>query len=165
MTHPHIHLAPEVRWGLKAATRDLIRRSGGGRRAEEITGVSDTQLSRYADPDGDGLIGLAATILLERDTGRPIVTEFLASLAGYRLVPIEGGTPNTEPASAVFAGVVAEVGDLLETTSAALVDGAVSENEARSIATDAAAARDAIDDLTRTVARRDLRVVPRHGGR
>lgn len=165
MANPHHHLAPDVRWGLKAATRDLIRRCGGARRAEAITGVSDTHLSRCGDPDSDSVIGLAAVVLLEADAGRPAVTEFMAGLSGFRLVPVDSPSAQPETMPSAFAEVVAETGDLLETTSAALVDGSVSENEARGIATDASQARDAIDDLTRTVACTDLRLVPRHGGR
>ncbi len=154
----------ETLWSLKAAIRDLISRAGKLHRSEEITGLSTSHLQRCGDPDADCTLNLPAVILLERDTGKPIVTDLLASLSGYRLVPIDGGPTIAAPVPAAFAAAVEETSDLMTTTAAALVDRRVSETEARNIAADATDARDAIDGLTRSVACNDLRIVPRPGG-
>jgi hypothetical protein len=160
MASSHVPLPDRVRWQIKAATRGLVDRAGGYRRAEEITGVSDTHLQRCGDTEHDGLIGLAAVIHLERDVGRPLVTELLASLAGYRLVRADR-PPEHAPVPVAFSSALEETSALMTEAAAALADGHVSEHEARSIAAAADKARASIDDLSHSVAVPELRVVSR----
>jgi hypothetical protein len=148
----------EVRWLLSAATRDLVTRAGRLERAAVTCGLSTSHLQRCCDPDSDSILPVVAAILLEQDTGKPIVTELLASLAGYRLVPIDGAPVAAAPVADAFAGTVREVGDVLTTTSSAIADGVVTETEARHIANAIGGAKVQLDGLSRALASHGSRV-------
>jgi hypothetical protein len=149
-------------WTVKGLTRDLVDRAGKIERAAAKVGLSPSHLQRCGDPDVESTLNLPAVILLERDTGRPLVTEYLALLAGFRLVPLDA-KPGATGVAEAFTGAVGEVSELLATTAGAISDDVVTEREKRSIAEAGTDARDAIDGLTRAVASSPVRLVPRRG--
>lgn len=88
-------LSQPVTFRLKAAFRDLIASAGGLERAATITGYGKSSLHRWASPEHPDLMPIIAVLLLEADTGQPLVTAAQAALQGYALVRLDtaGGTP------------------------------------------------------------------------
>jgi len=98
MTDDFNTLSDERGAKLKAATRKLVTAAGGIESAAQVTRVKAASLSLYGLIHKDQFIPVDAVSDLERDIGMPLVTRVLAELAGYDLVPRQGGaTTNRAP--------------------------------------------------------------------
>lgn len=72
---------------LKAAMEDLVKKAGGIERAAELCGYSKSTVHRWASREHPELMPLPAIILLEDDTGDPIVTRAMCAVRGLNTVP------------------------------------------------------------------------------
>ncbi|ALG75081.1 hypothetical protein VY88_26495 [Azospirillum thiophilum] len=126
---PYKHRRPG---SLKAAVADLIEHCGGLQRAAEVARVSRSQLFRYSnDSEEDANCHMPADIAaaLERYSGQPAVTEWLAVEAGCTLLAV-----TVEPAAEAIPKNVAEIAQhaskLFAEFAAAYSDGAIDAGEA-----------------------------------
>jgi hypothetical protein len=76
---------------LKQAVRRLVRAVGGQVAAARITGVSRSQIQRYAAPNQTDDIGIGAVLALERAAKDMIVTGMLAQLQGAAVLSLPHG--------------------------------------------------------------------------
>lgn len=118
---------------LKAAVTDLIDHCGGLPRAAEIARVSRSQLFRYGnDSEDDANTHMPADIVaaLERYTGRPVVTEWLAAEASCTLLPIQVAPVEDDTIPQDVAGIAAQTSRLCSEFAAAYADGKIDAAEA-----------------------------------
>lgn len=141
----------DLRFVLKAATRDLVKRCGGLVRAGAIAGIGKSQLARYGSPDAPDIIDVWRAVLLERECGSPLVTREMAGAGGRGLTDPDGGDG---PDGLRAAGLDAAVAMARATTTyaTAVADETVTPTEAAEIARDYGAAIDALDAVRRQVA-------------
>ena len=132
---------------VKAATRDLIRHAGGLVRAGELTGFGKSTIGRWGQTDQPDTIPISAVLILERETGTAFVTAIMAGVNGRTV------TERAEAAPADLMQAVAraakEGADVLSATAAAMADGVITPNEARTIERETDEAREAYTDLQR----------------
>jgi hypothetical protein len=107
---------------LKQATAELVDAVGGGYRAGDLAGVSQTQIVRYtidSEEFADTTIPAGRLRLLELAAREPVVTRFLAAEQGYLLLrmPEDGDGGMLAERSARIA---AQVGRLFEDIARAL---------------------------------------------
>ncbi len=110
---------------LKQATRHLVKACGGLEAAAAITRVGHSELSRYYDPREKLHIPADIVADLERDCGRPILTQTLANLIGFELVQmptIAGGQDDCHHWSALLALLGEETAALLQNLAKGLAD-------------------------------------------
>jgi hypothetical protein len=81
---------------IKAATRDLIRASGGIERAAALTSYSKSDVGRWNIATDPQIVPLAAALALEAECGLPLITSVMAELNGRRLTD---GTETGEASS------------------------------------------------------------------
>jgi len=129
-------LTPDIiRHRIKGATRDLIRLCGGIERCAELTGYSDTQVSRWQGPGETATIPLPAVVVLEADCGLPTVTAAMAALNGRTVAtPERPGEAMRRSILANFACVTAKSAAVQAAVSDALADRVVTPAEAEVIA-------------------------------
>jgi hypothetical protein len=86
-------------FGLKAALRRLVDCHGGVENAQYTVRVDKSNLCRAGDVNTDHYAAIDVIADLELDIGKPVVTEYLASALGYKLVPVtrERHTPKRLP--------------------------------------------------------------------
>lgn len=89
---PTVRQLPERDYlGLKKRWRELVKLCGGPADAVRLTRGSESRVSEAGAPDKmDRFPALDQIADLEADCGKPVVTEMLADLLGYNLVPREG---------------------------------------------------------------------------
>lgn len=128
---------PAERAELKASTRRALELASQAKFVL-VTRVDEGALSKYkgaAYPDA--FMPIDVVLDLERDLGAPLITEALAALQGYRLVPIDA-----DAAQPVGLGDLAEVskegGDVVQKLAAAMADGALDSHERREISAEIA---------------------------
>ena len=110
---------------LKAATADALDDCGGAARFAERTRGSDDTLRNYARHDFPGFA--PADVIADLETrGRPHITEVLARLAGYRLMPLAENLPG----SGAVHDALAEAGQFITEAAKALADGRIDRAEA-----------------------------------
>ena len=106
---------------LKAKVRKLVKRAGGVEAAADLTRVSKSNLSNYANPNRNVHVPVDVLLDLERDAHDPIVTRALASLQGYVLLKVAATGEDAEllrDALAIGAGA----GEVFAEVEAALAD-------------------------------------------
>lgn len=108
---------------LKAAFRDLVKAVGGGSRAETLTRVNATLLSKYGAAHESVFAPNDVVSDLEEDCGDPIVTRVLAQLRGYDLIPIGTVVANEEGFIKHAADISRTHGDVASSLLVALADG------------------------------------------
>ena len=117
---------------LKQATRQLVKACGGLEAAAAVTRVGHSELSRYYDPREKLHIPADIIADLERDCGRPILTQTLASLIGFELVQLPqtaSGQDDCHHWSALLALLGEETAALLQNLARGLADhGTLSED-------------------------------------
>lgn len=121
---------------IKAATRDLVNRAGGDRRAGEICGWGKSTVNRWGSTDHVDVIPLPAALLLQAECGSPLVTMAMAEIDGRSLGPKAGGGEGPGFRSAHIA-VAKEAAELAHTIAVAEDDGVITPNENRAIAKEA----------------------------
>lgn len=110
---------------LKQATRHLVKACGGLEAAAAITRVGHSELSRYYDPREKLHIPADIIADLERDCGRPILTQTLANLIGFELVQMPTtatGQDDCHHWSALLALLGEETAALLQNLAKGLAD-------------------------------------------
>lgn len=70
---------------LKAGAADLVDLCGGQKRAGEIIGVSQQQISKLVEREGNAMFSIRSKLMLEQECGSPVMTRVCAELLGYRL--------------------------------------------------------------------------------
>lgn len=125
--------------GLKAATRQLLKATGGGNEAAKATRVSQQVLSGYGsggDEHSERFAPADVIADLEAECGQPIVTRKLAELANCLLVQLPHGAGNS--AITERSGRSAhEFGEVMSGVFAALAnDGLITPDEAPPILND-----------------------------
>lgn len=118
---------------IKAATRLLLRKAGGGENFRHVTRVGGPSLSRYASTDCEEYIPADVIADLEAETNEPAITAALAAIAGYRLVPAEEAPSGLDPQAAA-ARHVAGAADCFADLREALSDGRITPRERAAIA-------------------------------
>lgn len=73
---------------LKLATRRIVKGCGGLEAASLVTRVGHSELARYYDPEEKLFMPVDVLADLEAIAGAPIVTQTLAQMLGYALVPL-----------------------------------------------------------------------------
>ncbi len=115
-------------YALKGATSDLVDRCGGQKRAGDLIGVTQQQISKLALREGDGMLSIRQKLVLEADCGEPVMTKVEADLLGFRLeriAPRSPGTAHGTPFSA-HAQVMIEAADVARVFAHAVDDGVYS---------------------------------------
>lgn len=116
---------------LSAATNRALREYGASNFAPS-TRVKEAQLSKYGNvQDDENFMPVDVVADLERALGAPIITEQLARLSGFRLVP-DGGD-GAAPSLADVGAVADTKGKLLTALISALLDGEVDPQEKREL--------------------------------
>ena len=139
------NLTVEKLLSIKRLTKNLIKITGGFA-CQEVR-VGQTALHNYTDPDKETyFIPVDVVADLELEAGKPIVTEFLAGLLNYRLVPISAG-PDSGKLGTMTARLGKEAAEYFSNISEALEDGTVSREEAQSALSELADVAQAVDSL------------------
>ena len=82
----------QERLELKAATRRALQLAGRANAFALVTRVEGPVLSKYASPaEQTAFMPVDVVLDLEREAGSPVLTEILAAMQGFRLVPIGEG--------------------------------------------------------------------------
>ena len=122
---------------LKAAFRDLVERAGGIERAADRMGFGKSSVQRWASAEHPDVMPLTAALLLESDTGCPLVTAAMAGLQGRTLSEVSlTSVPVTSPRPALleqWAGMGKAFSELAGGMAFAMADGEVTVTEARAI--------------------------------
>ena len=138
---------------LKAAFRDLVEKAGGLERAAERTGYGKSSLQRWASAEHPDVMPLTAALLLEADTGSPLVTAAMAGLQGLSLA---GQLLQSEPARPAlleqWAGLGKSFAEMAGGMAFAMADGEVTVSEARAIDEAAASLAAQIETLRQKLA-------------
>lgn len=135
---------------LKAGAADLVDLCGGQKRAGEIIGVSQQQISKLVEREGNAMFSIRSKLMLEQECGNPVMTRVCAELLGFRLE--RDGAPPPPPGEGPFAAhaaVLAEVGDLCRSFSQAVSDGKYSCTDAVTVGRELADLRRAIERFER----------------
>lgn len=114
---------------VKAAQRDLIKRSGGIVRAAELATTSPTQMGRYNNPTDPDLMPINVVLALEADSGTALVTAVMATLNGRRLTEAETDGAGPGAVFARHAETVRKAGELMSAGAAAFADGKLTPAE------------------------------------
>ena len=130
---------------IKAATRDLIDRAGGVVRAGELSGVAKSTMHRFGSPDHGVVIPISAALVLEFETGCPLITRAMAEINGARLEV--SGVDVGGHFLASFAAIGKETAELMAALTDAQADGTVTANEFRKIDKEASELQDALANL------------------
>lgn len=150
-----ILLADDQRAALKIATHRLMIDNGGPVTAEFRCRVNAPRLSEYQSRHhGESFMPVDIVLQLQRrDDGSvyPALTQTMARLQGFDLVPIEAGSGGLVPAALARLG--AEVSALFGEAALALADGHLSDSERDRLRARAAEAR-------RVLAQLDLALAP-----
>ena len=122
---------------VKAATRDLVRHAGGLVRAGEICGYGKSSVDRWGSTDHTECIPIGAALLLEAETGAPLVTAAMAEINGRGLgpKPVDDGGGHFLAAHIDLARQSAEY---QATVADATADGVITPNEQKAIEREAA---------------------------
>lgn len=123
-------------FGLKAATRNLVVRNGGGNEAAVQTRVGQQALDRYGSTScehADRFSPIDVIADLEAACGDPVVTRKLAELSGHVLVPVPVASRCDSVIDIVTAKAVATLGNLLTEIAEAKADGKITGEEAAAL--------------------------------
>lgn len=124
-------LLPEADYlALKAALRRLVRSAGGQESASAVTRVDHQRLSKYGNASQPMQAPVDVIADLERDTGLPAVTQVLAQIAGYDLVPRAAGSGAAIHPTKMLADIGRESADSMRVLADAIADGVVTPREA-----------------------------------
>lgn len=109
---------------LKNATRRLIKTAGGVEGAAYVTRVGKTVLSDYQSLDRPShFMPIDVAADLEADTGKPIVTQALAQIAGGVFIALPRTVNNQPMLAAHLAKIMRKTGKIIEISGDALADG------------------------------------------
>lgn len=114
---------------IKAAQRDLIKIAGGIERVVEITSTSKSHVGRWNNPADPDLMPLNAVMLLEAETGQPMITSVMAGINGRRLTDPDGGNGESASLLASFGETSRQSGEFISTGMRAFSDGVVTDSE------------------------------------
>lgn len=119
-------------YALKGATSDLVDRCGGQKRAGDLIGVTQQQISKLALREGDGMLSIRQKLVLEADCGEPVMTKVEADLLGYRLERIAPRSPETVAGSPFTANaqVMIEAAEVARAFALSVQDGVYSGTDA-----------------------------------
>ncbi|MBW6400007.1 hypothetical protein KPL78_19255 [Roseomonas sp. HJA6] len=125
-------LAPAERAAIKTAMRALVEDAGGVEAAASVTRLHFSTLAETYNPHKPDRMPQADVIAdLERCVAQPRVTQVLARLAGYRLMPIGGGAG---PVNRSLAEVFRNAADVGAAWATAMEDSRLSSAERQRIA-------------------------------
>ena len=133
------------RAGLKTVSHVLVEEAGGVDASAAATRVSRTVLSDYGRPAAPHFMPADVILDLERVLGRPVVTQHLALLQGYDLVPIVPAEGGLVPEA--LAALGREISALFGEAAASLADNHLSDDETAQLRTRGAQARRALAQL------------------
>lgn len=122
------HLTQNQIHGLERRAKDLITQTGGFQHQQ--VRVGQTTLHNYTDPDMPSYqMPVDVAVELEIQRGKPLITEYMASLSGYRLIPVEARMEQSEffQMTAMFGK---EIGEFFSVMTEAMRDGEVDPKEA-----------------------------------
>mgnify|MGYP001042125909 CR=1 FL=1 len=118
-----------TRGTIKEAEAGLVAACGGLKQAATASRLAKTVLAQCTDDDhATRHLPVDVVADLERASGDPVVTRYLAALSGHLLVPVRG--VSREPYPLVLASVTKETGELLGAAGAALREGRLSPAQA-----------------------------------
>ena len=139
---------------LKAAFRDLVEKAGGLDRAAERTGYGKSSLQRWTSPDHPDVMPVTAAMLLESDTGCPLVTRAMATLQGHALLmgPCLDHAEAPPRLLEQWAGLGKAFAAMSGGMALAMADGEVKVSEARAIDETAAALQNQIENIRKQLA-------------
>ena len=155
-------LPTEWLFRVKAATRDLVRRAGGFVRAGEISGRGKSSVERWCSTDHVDVIPIPAALLLQAETGSPLVTIAMAEIAGRQLAP-KGGEPTGGGFMAGHVRVSKEAAEYSNAVAKAQEDGVITPNEQAEIDREAAELAEAVADQRDTIAAAGGKTIPLFG--
>jgi hypothetical protein len=126
-------ISDEERLEIKAVTRQAMRDAGGVEVFASVAGVGKATLSKYGSiSEPDSFIRADIMLAHARELGAPMLIEHIARMAGYRLVPIDGG-PDGGVSIADVTALATDGGAVLHKLSSALEDGVIDPHEKREI--------------------------------
>lgn len=136
---------------IKAATRDLVRFVGGLKRAQEITGLATSTLSRWQRTDEPDLINLMATIALEKECGIPAVTEVMAGVHDRSLTD-SGAGQGAAPVMDQYSDLSSGFADFTKDFTDSISDLNISLTEAELLDRNAGGIENILRDFRKTLA-------------
>ncbi|MGB3644605.1 MAG: hypothetical protein WBA15_09020 [Mesorhizobium sp.] len=122
---------PEDRLRIKARTEQLIKLAGGPGVFQHVAGVPTDMLSKYGSRSEPNIINAAVIVALDRQLGAPLMLAELASMLGYRLVPIDEGGDGDEVTLSDVTDLQRADGDVAVALMEALEDGVIDIAERR----------------------------------
>lgn len=117
---------------LKAATRAVVTQAGTAAQLAAGTRVSESQINKYVGPAYPDFMPLDVVLDAELLAGAPIITQALASIQGYRLVPVDGAVAapiGVKDTVRLLEGLM----HVVSAIHAAVADDTVDEGEKREI--------------------------------
>ncbi|RFB95198.1 hypothetical protein B5K11_09605 [Rhizobium leguminosarum bv. trifolii] len=117
---------------LKAATRAVVTQAGTAAQLASGTRVSESQINKYVGPAYPDFMPLDVVLDAELLAGAPIITQALASIQGYRLVPVDGAVAapiGVKDTVRLLEGLM----HVVSAIHAAVADDTVDEGEKREI--------------------------------
>lgn len=118
---------------IKAATRDLVERTGGVERASTIALVGKSTISRWCVASEPDVISISAALSLEKECGMPLVTAVMADIHGRQLTEGDHDGGNAATILRDNAEAIRAAAELMATAANAMDDGKITATEAEVI--------------------------------
>lgn len=122
---------PEERLRIKLRTAQLIKLAGGPGVFQHVAGVPTDMLSKYGSRSEPNIINAAVIVALDRELKAPLMLGELASMLGYKLVPIEEDDEREQVTLSDVTDLQRADGDVAVTLMEALEDGVIDSVESR----------------------------------
>lgn len=119
-------LLPKVRddeiVAIKQHTKRYVEMAGGAEFFAPVSRLKKAAISNYGSPSDPSVIRADVALAIDREIEAPMMIGFLASLLGYRLVPVEEDAPSPLGVEDL-ADVAKETGDVVQKLALALAGG------------------------------------------
>jgi len=139
---------------LKAAFRDLVDVAGGIDRAARLSNYGKTSIHRYLSPECPDMVPLSVVVVLETDTGSPLVTRAMAALQGQSLTPPQAGDALQREGGGVlnrWADITQGFSKLAGGLAFAMADGEITMAEGRALDESLAAVAAQVEAMRQTL--------------
>lgn len=116
----------------KRVTQFAVHKLGGGRSAEQFTGIDDTRLSRYQNENEDSHIRLFEFLDLDEATRREAM-KYLAQQCGLEVITPSEKRELRESLTKLLGRVTEQLGKFVGTSANAAADGICTVSERRDV--------------------------------
>jgi hypothetical protein len=134
----------------KRVTQFAVHKLGGGRSAEQFTGIDDTRLSRYQNENEDSHIRLFEFLDLDAAT-RHEALKYLAQQCGVEVITPSEKRELRESVTKLLGRVSQQLGKFVGTAANAAADEICTVSERRDVDADRSEAHGVVDQLADAV--------------